>query len=134
MFADYEILQPFEQLTRPVHAPAGEERDGARLRRFEGLTVPIAALLALVRKGWEPGEICDGGGVVDVSFRFAPGRRVRIGLDLGFGIGHMAEGDDQTLRDVWIGADDGALRLGDLDPVVASELLADLEFLAAAAD
>ncbi|WP_157433162.1 MULTISPECIES: hypothetical protein [Actinomadura] len=45
----------------------------------------------------------------------------------------MAEGDDQTLCDVTIGADDGVLRFGDLDPVVASEILADLEILAAAA-
>ncbi|OLT33929.1 hypothetical protein BJF79_34135 [Actinomadura sp. CNU-125] len=133
-FADYEILQPFEQLTRPVHVPTEEERDGAGLRRFEGLTVPIAALLALVRQGWEPGDAGDGGGVIDISFRFAPDRWVWIGLTPGFGIGHMAEGDDQTLRDVGIGADTGALRLGDLDPVVASEILADLEFLAAAAE
>ncbi|GGU90394.1 hypothetical protein GCM10010182_01200 [Actinomadura cremea] len=132
-FADYEILQPFEQLARPAYVPTEEERNGSRLRRFEGLTVPMAALLALVRRGWEPGEPGDGGGVIDLSYRFAPDRWVYIGLTPGFGIGHMAEGDTQTLRDVEIGADDGTLRLGDLDPVTASEILADLESLADAA-
>ncbi|MFV2175525.1 DUF4132 domain-containing protein [Actinomadura sp. LOL_016] len=52
VFADYEILQPFEQLARPVHVPTEEERAGGRLRRFEGLTVPMAALLALVRRAF----------------------------------------------------------------------------------
>ncbi|WP_202124805.1 DUF4132 domain-containing protein [Actinomadura physcomitrii] len=61
VFADYEILQPFPQLGRAVHALADAERDGDRLERFEHLKVPLGTVLGLTGRGWEIGAPQDGG-------------------------------------------------------------------------
>ncbi|WP_262403202.1 hypothetical protein [Actinomadura sp. CNU-125] len=47
-------------------------------------------------------------------------RRVVLGLDPGFGIGHMAEGKDRTLRQVGLGGAYGPPRFGDLEFLVGS--------------
>src|SRR5205085_754174 len=38
VFADYELLQPFPQLARPVHELTDEERASTNLARFTGAT------------------------------------------------------------------------------------------------
>ncbi|WP_432053819.1 DUF4132 domain-containing protein [Streptomyces sp. bgisy022] len=61
LFADHDILQPFPQLGRPVHAFTDAEAAGHRLTRFEGLTVPVGKLLGLTKRGWERGTPMDNG-------------------------------------------------------------------------
>ncbi|NVI90400.1 DUF4132 domain-containing protein [Actinomadura sp. BRA 177] len=143
VFADYEILQPFPQLGRPVHALTGEERESGRLARFEGLKVPFGKVLGLVRLGWERGEPQDAGGERWISRRVAAGRYVVIDLDPGISVGAVdASGDHQTLRYVWLATEPDDYRprtgtpltFGELDDVIASEILADLETLAEAAN
>ncbi|MGW1188180.1 DUF4132 domain-containing protein [Streptomyces sp. NPDC002559] len=134
LFADYEILQPFPQLGRPVHALTGEEAAGHRLARFEGVTVPVGKLLGLTKRGWERGAPQDAGVECWMSRPAGAGRYLVIDLDPGIAVGMVDELGDQTLEAVRIGSspgyyrpgDDHPLRLGDLDPVLASELLADL--------
>ncbi|MDK0524405.1 DUF4132 domain-containing protein [Streptomyces sp. ML-6] len=134
LFADYEILQPFPQLGRPVHALTGEEAAGHRLARFEGATVPVGKLLGLTKRGWERGTPQDAGVECWISRPAGPGRYLVIDLDPGIAVGMVNELGDQTLEAVRIDSspdyyrtgDDHPLRLGDLDPVLASELLADL--------
>ncbi|RSN68899.1 hypothetical protein DMH08_09670 [Actinomadura sp. WAC 06369] len=141
VFADYEILQPFEQLTRPVHVLTDAEREGYRLERFEGLDVPFGTLLALVRRGWERGQPLDAGLERWISRR-ADGWHLVINLSPGIAVGAVdATGDTQRLTAVWLAPrpDDhrpsppAPLRLGDLAPVTASEILTDLAALAGAA-
>ncbi|MGI5328096.1 DUF4132 domain-containing protein [Actinomadura nitritigenes] len=144
VFADYEILQPFPQLARPVHALTTAERESERLERFEGLKVPFGTVLGLVRRGWERGAPQDAGVEGWISRQVGPRRHVVIDLDPGFSVGELdAMGDHQTLRYVWLGEEptdhwyrstkDAPLRFGELDPVTASEILADLTVLAEAA-
>ncbi|MFA1550959.1 DUF4132 domain-containing protein [Actinomadura chokoriensis] len=142
VFADYEITQPFAQLTRPVHTLTGGERGSGRLERFEGLKVPFGKVLGLVRRGWERGEPQDAGGERWISRRAAAGRYVVIDLDPGISVGAVdATGDHQTLKYVWLATAPGdywprkgtPLTFGELDGVTASEILADLEALAEAA-
>ncbi|HLU29053.1 MAG TPA: DUF4132 domain-containing protein, partial [Glycomyces sp.] len=45
LFNDYAILQPFDQLSRPAMAFTAEEAETGRLRRFEGATATMGALL-----------------------------------------------------------------------------------------
>ncbi|WP_030172230.1 DUF4132 domain-containing protein [Spirillospora albida] len=143
VFADYEILQPFPQLGRPVHTLTEDERDAGRLERFEGLKVPFGKVLGLVRLGWERGVPQDAGGERWISRRVADDRYVVIDLHPGISVGAVdATGDHQTLEYVWFAARPGDFRprngapyrFGDLDPVIASEVLADLTTLAAAAE
>ncbi|NED54996.1 DUF4132 domain-containing protein, partial [Micromonospora aurantiaca] len=134
LFADYEILQPFEQLGRPVHALTGEERETGRLTRFEGLNAPIGDLLGLVRRGWERGAPMDAGIEWYISRRIASGRHLVVTYDYGIPVGMPDEMGDQVLRDVrfavhpdrYSDRQPAADVPDDLDPVIVSEALADL--------
>lgn len=123
LFADYEIVQPFPQLGRHVDELGGTERDTGRLARFEGATVPSGAVLGLLRKGWERGPAEDGG-VYHSVVRRLPGDAPDLVVELAPGIAVTAVDlfPEQTLREVRFTAPPR----GALDPVTASELLADL--------
>ncbi|MFI9810092.1 DUF4132 domain-containing protein [Streptomyces sp. NPDC052301] len=134
LFADYEILQPFPQLGRDVHALTEEEAAGHRLTRFEGATVPVGKLLGLTKRGWERGEPQDAGVERWFHRRIDDDHYLVIGLDEGIAVGALDVFPDQTFENVWLDSKPGdywssrtyPLRLGDLDPVIASEVLADL--------
>ncbi|MFI0351137.1 DUF4132 domain-containing protein [Actinomadura sp. 9N407] len=129
MFADYEILQPFPQLARAVHALTEQERDGARLERFEGRAVPVGKVVGLERRGWRRGDPQDAGVESWISRQVADDRFVVIGLDPGIIAGAFDEFPEQTLYGVRLtDAPHGSrsCRFGDLDRATASEILADL--------
>ncbi|MFD0850659.1 DUF4132 domain-containing protein, partial [Actinomadura adrarensis] len=141
VFADYEILQPFPQLGREVHALTDEERASGRLARFEGITVPAHTVLGLTRRGWERGMPLDNGAERWISKPVpggTDGLHVVIDLEWGISVGLGADQEDQPLGAVWINDapgdfwNDDRLRhtFGELDPVTASEVLADLAWLA----
>ncbi|MGF1425324.1 DUF4132 domain-containing protein [Kitasatospora sp. LaBMicrA B282] len=136
LFADYQILQPFAQLGRPVHRPTPEEAADHRLRRFEEHVVPVGRLLALTKRGWERGAPQDAGIERWFSKPLGDGGHLVIALEDGLWVGNLEESAHQFFRTVWLdrspgdywpaAADRYPLRFGDLDPVTASELLADL--------
>ncbi|MFC9970615.1 DUF4132 domain-containing protein [Spirillospora sp. NPDC127200] len=138
LFADYEIMQPFPQLARPVHTLTGRERGTGRLARFEGTEAPVERILALTRRGWERGRPGPAGIEHEISIGVAPDRWVTVRLDPGIVIGDVDRASWQTLRWVLIAAvphahtpaGHGAV-FGELDEVAASELLADLTGLTA---
>nr|WBO80155.1 DUF4132 domain-containing protein [Streptomyces sp. SBE_14.2] len=134
LFADYEILQPFPQLGRAVHALTEDETRGDRLTRFEGVTVPVGKLLGLTKRGWERGAPQDAGVENWFLRRLDENRYLVIDLDPGIAVGAVDMLGDQTFRAVWLsetphnfwrGSDSKAPFSG-IDPVIASELLADL--------
>jgi hypothetical protein len=141
LFADYEILQPFPQLGRTAHALTDEERKSGRLERFEDLTVPFGKVLGLVRRGWERGAPQDNGTEFWISRAVPGGGHVVINLDPGIQVGYVDMTPEQKLEQVWFGSRpdygwagrDTERCFGDLDPVTASEVLADLTELADAA-
>ncbi|WP_258940886.1 DUF4132 domain-containing protein [Actinomadura luteofluorescens] len=138
LFADYEILQPFPQLGREVHALTGEEKAAARLTRFEKVTVPFGNVLRLERRGWYRGPVDSDGGISCLVRPVGDGRYVVVTLATGLFVGYVSESGDQTIEAVWVGADpapehfshsaSGAAlhSFGELDAVTASEVLADL--------
>ena len=140
VFADYEILQPFPQLGRAVHRLTGAERASGRLARFEGVTLPVGKVLGLTSRGWERGEPQDGGVECWISRRLPGGRHLAIALEPGIPVGRPGELGDQTLKAVglaarpeqfWCSPPEPTGTFADLDPVTASEVLADLTALTA---
>jgi hypothetical protein len=136
LLAERSIGQPFPQLGRPVHSLTEPERTSGRLTRFEGITVPVGAVLALTRRGWDRGAPQDDGTERWVS-RPVPGGYVVINLDPGIQVGYLEMSPEQRLEQVWLGrrpghawlGHDTSRRFGELDPVTASEILADLALL-----
>ncbi|MFI0356074.1 DUF4132 domain-containing protein [Actinomadura sp. 9N407] len=139
IFADYEISQPFPQLGRDVYGLTGEEKAGGRLARFEEATVPYGNVLQLERRGWYRGPVGSGGGIECFVRPAGHGRYVVVTLETGLFAGQVSESGDQTFKAVWIGADPAPDRsshppvqgapytFGELDPLTASEVIADLE-------
>ncbi|MFF2814975.1 WGR and DUF4132 domain-containing protein [Kitasatospora cineracea] len=140
VFADYELLQPFRQLGRPVVELTEEEGAGHRLHRFERRRVPVGRLLGLTKRGWQRGTPQDAG-VERWFYKPLPaGRCLVLDLNPGIAVGIVNELGDQSFDAVWLGTSPGDYwpghrtydqRLADLDRVTASELLADLEELTA---
>ncbi|MGX7824644.1 DUF4132 domain-containing protein [Actinokineospora sp. 24-640] len=139
VFADYEILQPFPQLGRPVLALTGEERAAPHLERFARVKVNVGRVLGLGKHGWERTTPQDGGVEPGVVKPLPGGWFAVLELEEGIVAGSPTMlGEDQLIRRVFLSTDrDGwwgaeNTPLDRLDPVSASELLADLSELVAA--
>ncbi|GGV10049.1 hypothetical protein GCM10010182_32280 [Actinomadura cremea] len=129
VFADYEILQPFEQLARPVHTLTDEERGATQLDRFKGETVHFGRITGMTSRGWELGDKEDGGFRRQVMTMTGDGRHVMVFFSPGIRVYAPEELAEQEIRDVIVlpGRYSGKpIALGDLDPVAASELVNDL--------
>lgn len=136
LFADYEILQPFEQLGRDVYAPTEQERGEGRLTRFEGAgNVPLGKILGLVAQGWERATPMNAGVESNISRKLEENLYIVLDLKPGIAVGIPHELGPQTLSGVYLSKrptdlprapHDGGVPLGTLDPIAASELLRDL--------
>jgi hypothetical protein len=126
VFADYEILQPFPQLGRPVHVLTEDERTASELKRFQNVTVPVGKVLGLTGRGWQLDEPREGGVRYSVGLS-TPSGTVMVELDPGIPVGDVMRSEQQTLTAVVLGG--GPRTFGDLDPISASEVLADLTSL-----
>ncbi|MFD0903319.1 DUF4132 domain-containing protein [Actinomadura sediminis] len=135
LFADYEILQPFPQLERPVHALTAAERDACRLDRLTGRRGPARGFLRLCRRGeWRLPRAADTSRRRRIMLPAAEMRYIAVDLSPGLANGDPADSGEQRITAVRVvdrfGAASphrGGLRFGDLDPVVVSEALADLD-------
>lgn len=59
---DYEISQPFPQLTRKVYTMTDDERKSAEILRFDGVELNSLSLIGkLTKLGWYKGQAEDGG-------------------------------------------------------------------------
>ncbi|MDA1385733.1 MULTISPECIES: DUF4132 domain-containing protein [Glycomyces] len=137
LLADYEILQPFPQLARPVMAFTEEELETGRLRRFEGAVVPPGAILGLTKHGWVRGKPMDNGTEFGFHFPLPAGGYVMVELDPGLQIGMGADTEDQRFASVFLSKRlDVYHRSASglpprIDPVIASEVLAALDRITA---
>ncbi|MEW2352303.1 DUF4132 domain-containing protein [Spirillospora sp. NPDC029432] len=131
VFADYEIVQPFAQLGRPVYALTEEERGASVLERVKDVTVPTGRLLGLERDGWAR-DTAEDGGVQHALVRELPGGTVRIHVNPGFPVWSPADWKEQTIGAVSVRggrAPAAPHRFDALDDVTASELLLTLSTL-----
>ncbi|MFI7677255.1 DUF4132 domain-containing protein [Actinophytocola sp. NPDC049390] len=139
VFGDYEILQPFPQLGRPVLTLTDAERGALTLARFDKTTVSVGKVLGLTKRGWERTAPQDGGVEAGVVKPLPGGWFGVLELEDGIVAGEPTMlGENQEIRrvflspdhDGWWGKEDTSF--GTLDPVSASELLADLTELVSA--
>ncbi|MEU4826351.1 DUF4132 domain-containing protein [Actinomadura citrea] len=129
VFGDYEILQPFPQLGRPVHTLEDGERDAARLARFEGLTAHFGRFMGMTSRGWELGDKETGGFRRQINLITPDERHVMVAFEPGIRVLDPEEFAEQTIERVMLmtGRYSGkAHPFGALDPVTASEMLAEL--------
>ncbi|MUN39072.1 DUF4132 domain-containing protein [Actinomadura litoris] len=131
LFADYEILQPFEQLGRPVHRLTGGEAAAHRLARVEGLVLPYGKAKGHSEGRWESVN-ADGEFVGRWLARRDPaGLYVVANLTPGLGYYMYGEGEEQEIEALWAGPAPAtmplkAVPLGEVDPVTMSEAIHDL--------
>ncbi|MFC9648751.1 DUF4132 domain-containing protein [Streptomyces sp. NPDC056937] len=133
VFADYEILQPFRQLARPVLSLTPEEAEGSSLPRFERARAVTGALLGLTERGWRRMDVLDAGCFAGVYKVCGPEQVVSVAPEEGFNINDVDYAAPVLLTAVWIDTrwndypnHRGEVRFGRLDALAASELLLDL--------
>ncbi|MCB9597228.1 MAG: WGR and DUF4132 domain-containing protein [Sandaracinaceae bacterium] len=86
LFADYELLQPFDQLGRATYAATPEELAAKQLLRFGGKSAPLGAVRGLENQGWIRGMPQDAGIIWDVTKPIPghPDLEIHVSLDPGF--------------------------------------------------
>ncbi|HEY0736263.1 MAG TPA: DUF4132 domain-containing protein [Herpetosiphonaceae bacterium] len=145
ILSDYEIVQPFPQLGRAIQRLEAHELTATDIMRFNELTIPAAALVfGLDKLGWTRDLPADAG-VFAGHFKpfYGPNLTAVIQYEDGVAPGWIVDAPDQKIRYVtfvsgileaeyWPSHKD-RLVLGDVDPVVISEVLNDMLSIAAKA-
>ncbi|WP_053732202.1 DUF4132 domain-containing protein [Nocardia sp. NRRL S-836] len=137
VFADYEILQPFPQLGRPLHVPDRGEDLLPRLRKYCGTSHPIGKILGLTKKGWVRGEPQDAGVECWITRPFPGGGALVASLDPGIAVGAMDVFPEVGFSDMWFSPSGhggwsppkDAPATYAVDPITTSEILSELESL-----
>ncbi|MDO9436655.1 DUF4132 domain-containing protein [Hydrogenophaga sp.] len=134
VLADYEIVQPFRQLSRETHAMTPDELQGRNITRFGNRTVEIGSLMGLVNRGWTRGEAEDGGWFSTFTKTVEDGLEVQIEIDPGAVLGDLNEEPEQRITGIVLRrVGDWDLQhpahYGQLHPITVSELLRDVEWL-----
>jgi hypothetical protein len=96
-FADYELLQPFAQLTREVFALTPEEAVQSSLSRFDGSDLATGAVIGLLDRGWLRGRPQDGGMIRWIDRPVGSGVVARLQLMPGMFVGQLSGEPRQTL-------------------------------------
>ncbi|MFC3897751.1 DUF4132 domain-containing protein [Lentzea rhizosphaerae] len=137
IFADYEILQPFPQLSRPLHVLAADDDLLARIKKYCDTPYPIGKILGLTKKGWVRGEPQDAGVECWITRPFPDGGALVLSLDPGIAVGAVDVFPEVSFTGVWFSpsgrgdwsAPKDAPPTFDVDPITISELLTELESL-----
>jgi Domain of unknown function (DUF4132) len=131
LLADYEILQPFEQLGRPVYRLTDDERAAHLLARVEGLVLSYGKAKGHSQGRWESldadGEFAGGW----LTRRDPAGVYVVASLSPGLYYYMYGEGEDQKINALWAGpapahSPTDSVPLGEVDAVTMSEAVHDL--------
>ncbi len=98
--ADYEIVQPFDQLARPIYPMTKEEENKQELTRFQDKTVNDLTLFSrLTGLGWYRGSVQDAGGF---NTYYREDEEIGLGVELHFSgslVDYM-ENEEVTIYDV----------------------------------
>jgi hypothetical protein len=135
VFQEYEILQPFPQLGRPVFHRTAEQADLLEVPGVAGLEVPTTRLLGLKGRGWEPADEQSG---TTASFaKPLPRSTLRAELTLDPGVfAVVSEFPKQKLGPIVVHRRRSSswgqgtpVPLGEIDEIAFSELMSDVAWL-----
>ena len=116
ILADYQVMQPFPQMSREIITLEGEEMRGTVTKRFAGSHVKGGALYGLRGRGWE--------GYGHLSKRIEKGATATLSLEPGvYSFAHAP--DDQTVGNLVI----AGRTFSALAPIVRAEILRDVDLL-----
>ena len=152
IMSDYTIIPPFAQLGRPLYSLNADEHEARDITRFADAKVPGASLVGtLERLGWRRGAVVDNGIFYEHSKQFEGAKIWAVATYEGVAVGLLNEMGDQAVEHCFFvnevgyahhyggylytqnGKEDQRIRLGDIDPVVISEVLNDLTTISAKA-
>lgn len=125
LLADYEIIQPFPQIGRPVHHLEPEELELTEIVRFRNCQVPAATLYgSLERSRWQRGAAGDGGGYTEHFKHFPSFDTTAIISYDGIAPANFAE--TREIKSIFFATDQTwtkRLKINDVAPIVLSEAL-----------
>ena len=120
VLGDYELLQPFPQLARPVAAPSSGQAAQSELTL--GTATSEGRVLALRHRGWTYQADSFQRRLLDATFRLTLGDYIDMSYidakrEITLNALHITDTQAQPIR------------LGDVSPIAASEVLTDLAHL-----
>ena len=126
VFADYRILQPFEQLGRSVYRASDAELAETRVLRFCGRNCPTYRLLRIDDRAWRRGPVDEDGGGVKTVVKRMGSATATLAFYPGFSPEAPMETPEQTINVLTCDR-----KLGELAPSQLSDLVRDVERLLA---
>lgn len=145
LLSDYEIVQAFPQLGRPIYKLEEAEREASEITRFNQLKIAAASLVfGLDKRGWLRDAPADGGGFSGHSKQFwAANLTAVVQYSDGVAVGYIVDAGDQKLEYIafvpglqtpdWWPQHKDRLPLTNVDEVVLSEVLNDIQIVMAKA-
>ncbi len=132
IFFDYELIPPFAQLNREIFTVTDEESDYIELQRFDNIDFPTGMFRGYFeRKNWVRGEPQDGGAI---QWYTKPIKEANIVVYISFSPGHSVTHYDewsasQQMSTIRFLQDGEALKLGQVNPVLFSEIVREMNSL-----
>ncbi len=144
VLADYRLMPPFAQLSRPTFKLDQSENLATKLDRISDIAVPALSMISILeRSGWLRGGVGDNGSVMNYYKHFPALNTTAIVLfDPGYSIGMMQEAEDQTVggcffiqgevdsRSYYWSEPQEAMTLRDISPAMISEVITDMQKVA----
>ncbi|MBK7402753.1 MAG: DUF4132 domain-containing protein [Myxococcales bacterium] len=136
VFADYELAQPFEQLSRATYRLAPDEAGATALTRFAGRVVETKKILGLLSRGWRKGPPQDAGCIFEVYKPIRSDLIASLPFEMGLNAGGMDYVDPTQKLGVvdfapsipdWGRSRPDLVPLASLDEVIVSEVIRDIE-------
>ena len=127
LLADYELMQPFEQLARQVHAVPPAQRE-ARVSALASHSYSPGRLLALKTRGWT--QVNYGGYQVDGAERTFGGMQVALRVSPGVDAYEVRNAPPQKLEELSLRVNGKAVSWATLDTLSFSEVLREMAYLA----
>ncbi|EHG6150865.1 WGR and DUF4132 domain-containing protein [Escherichia fergusonii] len=133
LFSDYELLPPFRQLDRPWSELSDSEKSSGDLQRWAGRQAASGRVAGLMNKGWQRGDVLDGGGYYSF-YKAVDDGYVELSVTPGFCVGLPVTeiSDSQTIDHIHLykqTSHKSVYPFSVLDDITASELINDVESL-----
>lgn len=133
LLADYELLQPFEQLGRSTYKVSEAERTAVQLDFLKGRNVEGVRVLSLESRGWRKGPVMDGGCIGWMNKELSGGKIAFLQLNPGLVVGEPNAFPDLVFEELSLGDEleswqpQSHYAFGEISAVDFSELMRDLE-------